>query len=81
MPHFTGQTLETPAFITVLQNGVLVQNHTKITGSTDGIGGIPWKHIGSYSAHSYGPITLQFHGNAVRYRCVWVREIKPVDTP
>jgi hypothetical protein len=80
-PRFAGQTLESPAYITVMQNGVLVQNHTKVTGSTDGIGGIPWKHIGSYSAHGNGPITLQFHGNPVRYRSVWVRDIKAIDAP
>jgi len=80
-PRFTGTTLASPAYITVFHNGVLIQNHTKINGPTDGIAGVGWRQVGTYAAHGPGPLTLQFHGNPVRYRSVWVRAINPVDTP
>lgn len=59
-----------PAFITVLQNGVLVLNHAEIQGPTDYIG------LHEYVAHSMNePLTLQDHGNPVSYRNIWIREL------
>lgn len=59
-----------PAYITVLQNGVVVQNHFELLGSTF------YERAPVYEAHpAKGPIHLQFHGNPVRYRNIWVREI------
>ena len=64
--------LTKPAYITVLQNGVLVQNHTEIQGSTS------WDHPPTYEAHPpKAPIQLQNHGNPVRFRNIWVRELTP----
>jgi hypothetical protein len=64
--------LSKPAYITVLQNGVLVQNHTEIQGSTS------WDHPPTYEAHPpKAPIQLQNHGNPVRFRNIWVRELTP----
>jgi 3-keto-disaccharide hydrolase len=60
-------SLKTPAYITVLHNGVLVQNHVAITGPTIG--------PPSYSAHGDAPITLQDHSNPVSYRNIWVRPL------
>jgi len=74
-PRFMGSSLASPAYITVMQNGVLIQNHTKVTGET------PYRAIGTYNAHGNGPVKLQFHGNPVRFRSVWVRAINPVDSP
>ncbi|AOW21537.1 3-keto-disaccharide hydrolase [Urechidicola croceus] len=57
--------------ITVLHNGVLVQDHYEIKGTTEYIG---WpKNI----AHGKGPIVLQDHGDnsRVSYRNIWVREL------
>lgn len=55
---------------TVLHNGVLVQNNVELTGPTGWIGRAPYK------AHPERlPIALQDHGNPVRYRNVWVREL------
>ncbi len=54
---------------TVIHNGVLVQNHVEILGSTEYIG--PPKN----EAHEKGPIKLQDHGNLVQYRNIWVREL------
>jgi hypothetical protein len=59
-----------PAYITVIHNGVLVQNHVEIKGTTDFIG------IQTYKPHAGRlPITLQDHGNPVSYRNIWVREL------
>ena len=61
-----------PAYITVLQNGVLVQNHSEILGSTS------WDHPPTYEAHPYkAPLQLQNHGNPVRFRNIWIRELTP----
>lgn len=56
-------------YITVIHNGVLIQNHVEIKGTTEYIG-LP-KNI----AHGKGPIKLQYHGNPLRFRNVWVREL------
>lgn len=55
--------------VTVIQNGVLVQNNTEIRGTTEYIG--QPKNI----AHGKGPLVLQDHGNPVSYRNIWVREL------
>jgi hypothetical protein len=55
---------------TVFHNGVLVQNNVELTGPTGWINRIP------YRTHPERmPISLQDHGNPVRYRNVWVREL------
>jgi hypothetical protein len=59
-----------PAYITVLQNGVAVQNHFELLGATF------YERPPQYEAHSAkAPIHLQFHGNPVRFRNIWVREL------
>lgn len=65
-------SLVSPAFITALHNGVLVLNHFEILGNT------PFNRAPSYEAHGKLPIHLQDHGNPVRYRNIWLREIKPI---
>jgi hypothetical protein len=74
-PRFKDGKLEKPAFVTVFHNGVLTQNHTELLGHT------PHKQVGKYSPHDEkGHITLQDHGNPMRFRNVWIRELKPVDS-
>ncbi len=59
-----------PAIITVLQNGVLTQDHVEIKGPTN------WCSKSPYEAHPGKlPLSFQDHGNPVRYRNVWVREL------
>lgn len=62
------------ATFTVLHNGVLIQDHTVLSGGTG------WRgpHAATdYKAHADKlPISLQDHGNPVRFRNVWVRELK-----
>jgi hypothetical protein len=62
-------TLFSPARVTVLHNGVLVQNNVEIKGPTEYIG------LPVYKAHSKAPISLQDHGNPVAYRNIWIREL------
>jgi hypothetical protein len=61
-----GKKIE-PARVTVFQNGVLIQNNQHIPGST-GLGKLP--PPGDYSQP--GPLLLQYHGNDVQFRNVWV---------
>jgi hypothetical protein len=68
-PTFKGEQLLTPAYITVLHNGVLVQNHVQIKGKTEWIGSP------SYQSHGCAPIQLQDHGNQVDFRNIWVRRL------
>ena len=75
-PRFDGEKLVSPAYFTVLWNGVLVQNHTASLG--------PMQHraVATYnSRETTGPILLQTHGSAVRFRNIWVRPLKPAQQP
>jgi hypothetical protein len=65
-------SVESPAYITVLHNGVLTLNHFELKGHT------PFNEAPSYEPHGKAPIHLQDHGNPVRYRNIWVRELKPI---
>ena len=58
-----------PAYVTVLQNGVLIQAHTAITGPTE------YKGLPVYKEIDKGPLQLQDHGNPVSYRNIWIREL------
>ena len=74
-PRFKDGKHETPAFATVFHNGVLTQNHTQLLGPT------PHRQVGVYTPHpEKGSISLQDHGNPMRFRNIWIRELKPVDS-
>jgi hypothetical protein len=61
--------VESPAFVTVLHNGVLLHNHFELQGSTS------YVEAAKYTAHApKEPIDIQFHGNPVRFRNIWLRE-------
>lgn len=72
-PRFNDDgTLKSPARVTVLQNGILVQNNYELKGVT--------KYIGApeYKKHGASPIKLQAHGDVsepISYRNIWVREL------
>ncbi|HIE5095237.1 DUF1080 domain-containing protein [Stenotrophomonas maltophilia] len=69
-PRFSqGGGLTSPARITVLHNGVLVQDDTVLAGRTEYIG------APSYSPHGCAPLYLQEHDSRVSYRNIWVREL------
>lgn len=61
-----------PAEVTVIHNGVVVQDHFKILGGTSYIS------APSYAAHPEKlPIKLQYHRNPVKFRNIWIRELPP----
>jgi len=63
--------LNRPARVTVLHNGVLVQDNVELSGPT-AHGERP-----SYKAQPDKlPLALQDHGNPVHYRNIWIRELK-----
>jgi hypothetical protein len=76
-PHFgTGGALVSPGYVTVLHNGVVVQNHQAIRGTTN------WRQPGQYTPHGpTGPLALQFHNNAISFRNIWVRPVPVVNEP
>ena len=63
-------SLFAPATVTVIHNGVLVQNHVTIQGTIKFIG------LPEYETHDLKqPLMLQNHGNPVSFRNIWVREL------
>jgi len=60
-----------PARVTVLHNGVLVQDNVELTGPT------AHKARPPYSPHAEKlPLALQDHSNPIRFRNIWIRELK-----
>ena len=75
-PRFNGQTVNTPATVTVFHNGVVVHNHTTL------IGGTVHRALAKYEAHpDKAPFMLQDHDHPVRYRNIWIRTLKAYDQP
>jgi len=63
-----------PAVLTVLHNGVLVHHAYELQGSTS------YTKPPAYSKHPEKlPFHIQYHGNPVRFRNIWVREITPLE--
>jgi hypothetical protein len=61
-------SLKTPASVTALHNGVLIQNHFELKGET-----LPF-----YKKYESAPIKLQGHGDPsppISFRNIWVREL------
>jgi hypothetical protein len=70
-PRFANDgSLVSPAYMTALHNGVLVQNHVALSGETVYIG------KPSYTKHGRAPIKLQDHRHLVSFRNAWVRELE-----
>ena len=66
----TGNVLK-KGTVTVFHNGVLVQDHVEILGTTTNLDVQP-----TYTKHPpQGPIRLQDHGNPMRFRNIWVRPL------
>jgi hypothetical protein len=73
-PHFDGDTVTQPARMTVVLNGVLVQDNTVLIGAT-----VHGK-VATYAPHAAElPLALQDHGNPdshVSFRNIWIRRLK-----
>ena len=73
-PRFDGGQVVSPAWVTVLHNGIVVHNHTALLGPTQ------HRRLAAYRAHPLtGPLQLQDHGARVRYRNIWYRPLKDYD--
>ena len=66
-----GQQID-PGYVTVFENGVLVQDHTPLEGGT---GHMTRSKPGPFP--DVGPLKLQDHGNPVCYRNIWYRPLPP----
>jgi hypothetical protein len=60
--------------VTVLHNGVLVQDNVALTGPTAHGERPPYK-----PGPDKLPLGLQDHGHPVRYRNIWIRELHEAD--
>lgn len=68
----TDSSIEKPAYVTVLQNGILIQNHVEVKGKT------LWSGKPYYEAHGPKSIMLQDHGDdgePVSFRNIWIRNL------
>ena len=75
-PRFNGQSLVSPAYTTVFWNGVVVHNRKEVRGET------VYRAVAEYKPHAPElPLTLQDHGNPVRFRNIWVRRLGTYDQP
>jgi hypothetical protein len=74
-PRFDGDKLVSPAYVTVIHNGILIHHHQAIQGPTG------HKVLANYDEpHApTGPIMLQDHGDLVRFRNIWVRPLGEYD--
>lgn len=62
--------LKKPANITVLHNGILTLDHVELTGPTSWLQRLPYRFHPEKL-----PVSIQDHGNPIRYRNIYVREI------
>ncbi|MFH2001314.1 MAG: family 16 glycoside hydrolase, partial [Planctomycetota bacterium] len=68
--------LAAPARMTAFHNGVLVQDSAELWGPTMWLQYIPYK-----THPDKLPISLQDHGNPLRYRNIWLRELRESKEP
>lgn len=74
-PVYQNGKVEKPTRITVIHNGVVVQNSRECLGPT------LWRKLASYPEKhpETGPLGLQFHGDPLEFRNIWVRPIGKID--
>jgi hypothetical protein len=69
-PRFDGDRLLSPSVVTVIHNGIVVQNAVTLNGPTG------HRNIPEWTAHpAEGPLRLQDHGDLVRFRNIWYRPL------
>ena len=69
-PRFEDDQLVSPAYVTVLHNGVVLHHHRALLGPTG------HRNRPAWAAHGDGPIRLQDHGDLVRFRNIWARALE-----
>lgn len=73
-PRFDGVNLVSPAYLTLMHNGVVVHNHVAVMSPTG------HRDVYAYKAHApTGPLKLQDHGDLVSFRNIWCRPIGTYD--
>lgn len=73
-PEYKDGKVAKPAYFTVIHNGVLVHHRAKVLGR------VAHKFAPKYAPHPDAlPLTLQDHGNPVRFRNVWIRPLTGYD--
>ncbi len=74
-PRFKDGMLARPGYVTLLHNGILVQNHVELLGQT------AYDQPPRYRPHKeQEPLVLMYHGNPVRFRNIWMREIRALES-
>jgi hypothetical protein len=69
-PRFEGEQLKSPARLTLLYNGIIVHYDRELLGPT------AHREVLRYRPHApEGPLMLQNHGSAVRFRNIWCRPL------
>lgn len=69
-PQFEGERLVSPAYVTMLHNGVLVHLQRDVLGPTG------HRNVTPYSPHPpQAPLRLQDHNNPMRFRNIWYRPL------
>ena len=70
-PVYEGEKVVKPAKVTVIHNGVIVQNGESYLGPS------VWRKLASYPPKhpEKGPISLQFHGDPMEFRNMWIRPL------
>lgn len=69
-PRFDGDEVAEPARVTVFHNGVLLHHDRAF------LGGTTHRALPKYARHgATEPLSLQDHGNPMRFRNIWVREL------
>jgi hypothetical protein len=77
-PHWDESgKLTKKAYVTVLQNGLLLHHRQELIGTT------PYRQLGNYDRPHppKGPIELYYHNNPVRFRNIWIRPIDAQQEP
>jgi hypothetical protein len=75
-PRYKDGKLAEPAYVTTIQNGVVVQDHQRIEGPT---GHMTVAHYPD-SMPDKGPLGLQDHNNPIHFRNIWVRPLEKLET-
>ena len=74
VPRFRGKKVLCPARLTLIHNGVVVHHDKELIGPTT------HRQVLPYEAHpEEGPLSLQDHGDLVRYRNIWYRSLRDYD--
>ena len=73
-PRFEGSNVVKPAYVTLIFNGILVQHHVQLIGSTSVL------PVAKYQPHDpEEPLVLQGHVGPARFRNIWIRRLKGYD--